>query len=121
MNLVYEENDIIYYNDMVKVKVHAETGKVVGFDSLSYAYNHTQRDTSEPLISEEIAKTKVFGEMAIQSIRLAVVPKDQAEILTYEVFGEIGEKKYFFYIDAKSGEETNILCVIDSDQGRLLM
>ena len=30
-------------------------------------------------------------------------------------------KKYFVYVDATTGEEINILCVIDSEQGRLLM
>lgn len=121
VNLVYEENDIVYYNDMVKVKVNSMTGKVTAFDALSYAYNHTQRQTETPTISEDEAKTKVYGEIAIQSIRLAVVPKEQDEILTWEVFGEINGKKYFVYVDAKSGEEINILCVIDSEQGRLLM
>lgn len=121
VNLVYEENDIIYYNDMVKVKVDSRTGKVMAFDAISYAYNHTSRQIEEPAVTEDEAKEKVYGEMSIQSIRLAVVPKEQDEILTWEVFGEINEKKYFVYVDATTGEEINILCVIDSEQGRLLM
>ena len=121
VNLVHEENDIIYYNDMVKVKVNSTSGKVTAFDGLSYAYNHRERESVSPLITEEESLKKVHGEMSVQSVRLAVVPKDQSEILSYEVFGTVGEKKYFVYIDAITGDEINILCVIDSEQGRLLM
>ncbi len=121
VNLVYEENDVIFYNDMVKVKVDSGSGRVVGFDSLGYAYNHKERVVETPTLSEEEAKTIVQFDIAPQSIRLALVPKEQEEILTYEVFGEIKGKKYFIYLDAKTGEEINILCVIDSDEGELLM
>ena len=121
INLVYEIGDIIYYNDMVKVKVDSTSGKVLAFDAMSYAYNHTERQTQNPEISEEESLQKAPSEMSVQSVRLAVVPKEQSEVLTYEIFGSIGEKKYFIYVDAMTGDEINILCVIDSEQGRLLM
>ncbi len=121
VNFVHEENDVIYYNDMVKVKVSSITGEVVAFEGLAYAYNHKERDVANPTISESEALTKVSADITVESIRLALVPKGEEEKLCYEVFGEANGRKYFVYVDAESGEEINILCVIDSEQGELLM
>ena len=121
INFVHIDNGVIVYNDMVKVKVSGETMTVVGVDAMSYIYNHAERTIPSPKISESDAREKVFGEIEIDSVRLALVPKGEREILTYEVYGIKGDKKYFVYIDAETGEEVNILCVIDSEQGELLM
>lgn len=121
VNYVSEQDGVIIYNDMVKVKVSGKNGKVVGFEGTAYAYNHVDRDILTERLTEDEVIERVNGEITIREIRLALVPKGQKEILTYEVFGEKEGKKYFIYLDALSGEEVNILCVIDSDQGDLLM
>ena len=52
---------------------------------------------------------------------LALIPLDATrEVLTYEFECESGGT-YFVYIDAMTGEESNILYVIDSEQGTVLM
>lgn len=121
VNFVYEEDDVIYYNDMVKVKVSSISGEVLAFEGLAYAYNHKERSLITPTITEEEVKAKLSADISVEAIRPALVPKGQEEILTYEIFGSKGEKKYFVYLDATSGEEVNILCVIDSEQGDLLL
>lgn len=120
INFVYEQDGVLYYPDMVKVKVSATTGKVVAFEGLAYAYNHTERVTATPIIDENTAISSADG-ISVKEVRLACIPQGMGEILTWEVFGEVGEKKYFIYIDALTGEEINILSVIDSEQGDLLM
>lgn len=121
INFVSVVDGVVVYPDMVKVKVSGKTGEVIGFDGLSYAYNHVERDIERTVLNEEIAKSKVQSDIVVESVRLALIPKGEEEILTYEVFGERDGKKYFVYVDAKTGEEVNILCVIDSDNGDLLM
>ena len=121
INFVSVVDGVVVYPDMVKVKVSGKTGEVIGFDGLSYAYNHVERDIERTVLNEEIAKSKVQSDIVVESVRLALIPKGEEEILTYEVFGEREGKKYFVYVDAKTGEEVNILCVIDSDNGDLLM
>lgn len=120
INFVHEQDGVLFYPDMVKVKVSGETGKVVAFEGMAYAYNHIERSTPNAVVGEEVARSRADG-VVVNSIRLAVVPQGMGEILTYEVFGEVGEKKYFIYVDATTGEEINILSVIDSEQGDLLM
>lgn len=120
INFVYEQDGVLYYPDMVKVKVSAETGKVVAFEGLAYAYNHTKRFTLTPVIDESTAINSAEG-ISVRETRLVAIPQNTSEVLAWEVFGEVGEKKYFIYIDALTGDEINILSVIDSEQGDLLM
>ena len=120
VNFVYEQDGVLYYPDMVKVKVSAKTGKVVAFEGLAYAYNHTKRLTLTPVIDESTAINSAVG-ISVRETRLVTIPQNTSEVLAWEVFGEVGEKKYFIYIDALTGDEINILSVIDSEQGDLLI
>lgn len=122
VNMCYEENGIIYYPDMIKVKVSLDDGKIVGFEGLNYIHNHTQRQLSAPTVTEGEVSNMDFGGMSVESIRLALIPMPSGqEMLTYEVFGAIDGYKFYIYVDAVSGDEVKVMQVIDSDEGELLM
>ncbi len=122
VNFAYEQEDVVMYPDLVKVKVSAETKTVVGVEGLNYIYNHTAREVDAPIITEAEARQAISTNIQIESVRLAIIPSSGGkERLTYEVYGVLGESKYFFYIDAKTGKEINIMRVIDSDKGELLV
>lgn len=123
VNLCYEEDGIIYYPDMVKIKVSLQSGKITGFEGREYIYNHTERDTDYSVnITEEEALAASYGEMTVESIRLVVIPLDAGgEKLTYEVYGTIDGYGFFVYVDASTGKDVRVLQVIDSDEGELLM
>lgn len=122
INLVYETDGIIVYSDMVKVKVASDTGEIIGFDAQEYLINHyDDRTVESPTIIEEEIRAKAPSDMNVQNITLALVPKGKNEILTYEIYGQYNGTDYFVYVDAKTGDEVNILEVIDGDSGRLLV
>ena len=122
INFAYQDANVIIYPDLIKVKVAADDKSIVGVEALSYAFNHKQRTIGSPAISESQARSAVSQDIIIQSVRLAIVPTGgENEKLTYEVFGITNEDKYFIYIDAANGNEINILRVIDSDKGQLLV
>lgn len=123
VNLCFEEDGIIFYPDMVKIKVSLQTGKITGFEGREYIYNHTERDTDYTVsVTEEEALAASYGEMKVESIRLVVIPLDAGgEKLTYEVYGTIDGYGFFVYVDAATGKDVRVLQVIDSDEGELLM
>lgn len=123
VNLCYEEDGIIFYPDMVKIKVSLETGRITGYEAREYIYNHTQRNTDYTVnITEEEALAASYGEMEVESIRLTVIPLDAGgEKLTYEVYGTVDGYGFFVYVDAATGKDVRVLQVIDSDEGELLM
>lgn len=122
VNFAYVQNNIIVYPDLIKVKVSADNMAIVGVEALSYAFNHIERTDITPGITESAARSGISMKINIESVRLAIVPVDgEVEKLTYEVYGTTNEDKYFIYIDASTGKEINILRVIDSDKGMLLV
>ncbi len=122
VNFAYVQNGVILYPDLIKVKVAADNMAIVGVEALSYAFNHREREGLTPAITEIAARNAISVNITIQSVRLAIVPTDgETEKLVYEVYGTTNEDKYFIYIDALTGDEINILRVIDSDKGMLLV
>lgn len=123
LNFVYEDDDVIYYSDMVKVKVCEERGIVTGAEALSYVLNHTDRhiDDDDATLTKSEAKAKLHKGFDVKGARLAVIPVEGTEVLCYEFNGEYEGSEYYIYIDATTGNEVQVLTVIGTAQGRALM
>ena len=121
INLAAEERGVILYPDLIKVKVSASGGKILGMESLNYLYNHMTRDLPTAVVTAQEAAEAISEYIAVTSCRLTLVPtKGGGEALAYEFFGTKGEDKYFVYVDAESGEEMKIMRVLDGERGLLL-
>ncbi len=114
------ENTIIY-PDLIKIKIAADNGDILGLEARSYAFNHIERTLPTPALSVNEAKDKISVKGESTAGRLALIPfKTNEELLTYE-FEITSDGTYYVYIDAKTGEEVNILYVISSTYGDLLV
>lgn len=122
MNLCFEQDGAVIYPDMVKVKINAADGHVIGCETLSYLFNHTQRSLDRPALSAEDISSRKYGELETESVRLAVIPTPGGgERLAYEVYGTAQGEKFFVYADPDTGEEVRVLMVVDGEQGELLI
>ena len=121
VNLAAEKDGVILYPDLIKVKVSADSGKIVGMESLNYIFNHTERTLDVPACTEQEAAEAISEYIALSSCRLTLVPtKGEGEALAYEFYGTKGQDKYFVYVDAETGEEMKIMRVLDGERGLLL-
>jgi len=122
VNFAYTKNDIIMYPDLVKVKISMDNGQIYGFEARNYILTHKDRKLDEPSISMEEAEKLVNPNLKISSRRMAVIPTDsKKERFCYEFKGQLGEKSFIVYIDAMTGEEADILQIIETDNGSLTM
>lgn len=123
VNLCYEQNGIICYPDMVKLKISLQTGNVLGLEATTYLINHdSNRKIGDAVITETQAIDGKYGSMKVDSVRLVVIPVgNNGEKLAYEVYGKIGDTMFFVYVDAINGKQLKIMQVIDSDEGMLLL
>lgn len=122
LNIAPVQNGIILYPDLVKVKINLLTGTVVGYDSTSYFTNHTNRTLNQGGISASQAESKISSDFVLQKIRKALVPLDyNREVVCYEIEATKDENTYYFYINVEDGDTENILKVIQTDNGSLLM
>ena len=122
INYAYKTDGVIVYPDMVKIKVCAQTGKVIGFEAKSYYANHSQRSIDKPVLSVKSATEKVFEGINIESSRLTLIPLTKnTEKLCYEFSGEYNGDTFYVYIDAISGSQVQMFKVVSGSTGTLLM
>lgn len=121
INLTPVIDGIIIYPDMIKVKVSCDSGEVLGWEAQSYAYNHVERSLSAT-ISEASARSKVSNSLTIETQKLALIPVEYGEeTLCYEYMCSLNNSTYYVYINAKTGEEQQVLKIISTTNGNLLM
>ena len=122
INFAYEQDDVIVYSDLIKVRVCAETLKVIGIEAKSYYTNHIDREIAKPALSEDKALEKVSTDIEVETARLAVVPiGNTSEKLCYEFSGIMDGTTYYIYIDAITGRQVEMFKVIETTEGTLLM
>ncbi|MBP5467254.1 MAG: germination protein YpeB [Clostridia bacterium] len=122
INYAYTDNDVIIYSDLIKIRVCAETGMVIGMEASSYYTNHTEREISSPAINLSVAEGKISENMDLFTARLVVIPIGvTSEKLCYEFSGIYDGATYYVYIDAVTVKQVEMFKVIESGQGMLLM
>lgn len=122
INLAPVIDGVIIYPDLVKVKVDLTKGDVLGFEASSYYMNHVNRKILPARIAESVAKAKIYSGLYVKDSRLALIPLEYGEeVLCYEFICSMNGNTYYVYINAVNGAEENILKVIQTDNGNLLM
>jgi len=122
INYAYEQDGVVVYPDLIKVKIALDTGEIVGFESKGYIMNHTKREIPKPEISEESAKAMVLSKANISSTGMAIIPtKFGTEIFCYEFKGKLNDKDFIVYINAVTGKEEQVLIIINTPEGILTM
>lgn len=122
INFAYEQDDVLVYSDLVKVKVALDDGHIIGLEAEGYLINHYERDIKEPELSEEAARERLSSSVEEESVRLALIPiAGEKEVLTYEFKVKFGEDNYLIYIDANTGDQRQMLLMVNQEDGTLVI
>lgn len=120
INYAYNENGVICYPDLIKVKVSLENGAVLGMETLGYLNSHTTRNLSTNKISIEEARALINSDIEITSQREAIIPTEwKTEKHVYEFKGKIDELDFLVYVNVESGKEEDILMILETEGGYL--
>lgn len=115
-----KENNIIMYPDLVKVKVSADDGNIIGADFRNYIKNHHKRENLTPLIPEKEARSSLSKDLKISSSKLCIIPLYSGkEVLCYEFSGSFNNKNYLCYVNATNKTIEKMFIVL-KDKNRLL-
>lgn len=121
VNLAPVKDDVVFYTDLVKVKVALDNGEALGLEAKNYCLNHTDRDTTLRL-NRNAVPTLVDERLTVKLVRGAMIPLENGkERLCYEVAAEYKGLDYFVYLDAETGSTVKIMRTVDTDQGSLVM
>ena len=122
VNYAYNQDDVVMYPDLIKVKIALDNGEILGIETTGYLNNHTERDLSKVKITKEQAKQTLNKKLNIESEGLAYIPTEwKTEILCYEFKGKVEETEFLVYINAENGREEDILVIKDTPNGVLTM
>ncbi len=110
VSLVYNQDGVLIYPDVIRVRVALDNGEILGHTAIAYLKFHHRRTLPKPALSQAEALRRVTPRLKVTSTHLALIRNDEEqEILTYEVRGKIGEEEYQVFINAQDGKEERIL------------
>lgn len=116
------QDDVVIYPDLIKLKIALDTGDVIGMEAKNYWTNHVKRDIAEAKITLEEARSKINKNLQINSTGMAIIPTNyKKELYCYEFKGKLDGNDYLVYINAMTGQEEDILMIINTPNGVLTM
>lgn len=122
LNIAPTSNGIILYPDLVKVKIDMSTSTVVGYDASSYFLNHIERALKAPAKNSSTYRNKISSDFEIVSTKTVLAPLDYGrEVICFEYECTKGGATYYIYLNVDTGEEENVLKVIQTTDGSKLM
>ena len=120
INYAYEQDEVICYPDLIKIKIALDDGQILGFESSGYLNCHTTREFDKNTISVDEAREKINDKLELTSERLAIIPTEyDTEIYCWEFQGKVGDNEFLVYINAKTGKEEDILVIVNTPNGTL--
>ena len=124
INYAYSEKGITYYPDLLKIGIAMDNGQLVSLDTKGYIMNHTDRQLPQAQIVMAEARGKLSPHLEPKDEgTLAVIPSEGLrEIACYE-FSCIGrdDEQVLVYVNIETGEEEQILILLQDDTGVLAM
>lgn len=125
INYAYMQNStnnqqVIIYPDLIKVKVALDDGNVLGIETSGYLNSHTTRNLPTNIITKEKAKEVLNKDLQIESENLAIIPtKWNTEVFCWEFKGKVEDNEFLVYINAETGKEEDILVIVNTADGTL--
>ena len=120
INYAYLQDNVIMYSDLIKVKIALDNGEVLGIETTGYLNSHYTRNIPKVKITENEAMKNLNKKLEINSSRLAFIPTEwKTEIFCYEFTGKINDMDFLVYVNAQTGEEEDILLIVNTPNGTL--
>lgn len=120
INYAYNDNGVIVYPDLIKVKLALDNGEILGIETSGYLNSHTEREYVYPKITIDEARENLNPNLEIMSENMAIIPTEwKTEIFCYEFKGKVEDKEFLVYINTETGKEEDILVILDTPGGTL--
>lgn len=117
INFVAVQDGVLLYPDLVKLQLRMDTGEVVGLEANNYLMNHTQREGLTPGLTADQALANLSENLTLEASRLCLIPFRDTERLCYEATGTFADNRYLIYLDAATGEEVQVMMVLNTPDG----
>ncbi len=123
INFASVQDDVVCYSDLIKVGVDLKTGEIVNYNAQGYIMNHYDREIQNPDIELIDAQLSLNEDLKIETSQLTMIPTGGTqEVLCYEFkCVSSSEERILVYVNANTGDEENILMLLQADGGTLVL
>ena len=121
VQFAYVQDGVVLYADTIDVKVCNNRGLPTGMIAQTFIKNHKKRDIGKAKLAQSTVEKNAAAKMKLFGTRLALLPQEGAEVLTYEIRGDYGDRSYVVFVDADTGKMVEIYTVSTTDRGRVLI
>ena len=121
VRFAYVQDNVAVYADTIDVKVCNNRGLATGLIAKTFIKNHKNRSIGKASLSQKTVEANASKKLKLHGTRLALLPQEGAEVLTYEIRGDYGDRSYVVFVDANSGKMVEIYNVSTTDRGRVLI
>lgn len=121
VRFAYVQDGVAIYADTIDVKVCNNRGLPTGLIAKTFIKNHKTRTLGKATLSQKTVESNARKKLQLHGTRLALLPQEGAEILTYEIRGDYGDRSYVVFVDADAGKMVEIYNVATTDRGRVLI
>ncbi len=111
------QGETILYPDLIKLQLRMDNAQVVGMEARNYWQNHVPRGLLQPDLTPDEARALVSNPLQIEKMQLCLIPTEAGERLCYEFRGTFQDDIYLLYIDAQTGEEADLLKLVEGSTG----
>lgn len=120
INYAYQQDEVVMYPDLIKVKIALDNGEVLGIETTGYLNSHIERKLPNVRISKEDARENINQNLEIEAEGLAVIPTEyKTEKYCYEFKGKVEEKDFLVYVDVETGKVEDVLVIVNTPNGIL--
>ena len=123
INFASAQDGVICYPDLIKTAVALDSGEIIAFEAAGYISAHTERSIPQPAVSVSDARDRLSPVLNVLSSALCIIPtagKNEVFCHEFKCENRSGDH-YLVYINAETGLEEKILCLIESETGTLTM
>ncbi len=122
VNLAPVKEGIIYYPDLIKVKVDLNAAAICGWEASNYAYNHTDRKENAFSKTESEILAATSSKISVVSLKKCLIPQEYGgEVFAYEICGKYNNFTYYLYFDSVTGNQIKVMRVVQTSDGELLL
>ncbi len=121
INFACVHKGAVVYTDLIKVSVAMDNAEIVGIDARGFIVNHRERELPPPALSVEEAQKKLSPLLNVEKSKLTIIPTEgENEVCAYEYLCTSRQgTQVLVYVNVTTGEEEQILILIETQDGVL--
>ncbi|MDP3487889.1 MAG: germination protein YpeB [Bacillota bacterium] len=107
----HEENGMLFYPDLLRVRVSQDNGEILSYEGNGYTMYHRERGNFPERLTAAEAAERLTNSLTVVGTpqRVVIFDRRGVEVMCWEFAAQRGTEKFLIYVNAQNGREENIV------------